>query len=499
MKKLPAEKKKGTAAYRVLTVLLLAAVFAGMLAFNLLTPMASDDFAHYFGMEGEHVTTLPDILRNMKLFRAETNGRVMPHFWVYVFLALPREVFCCINAAVAVLIAILMRRYYADGNAGKNLLLLAGCISALWLFTPAFGEIYLWLTGAVNYSWGLAFDLTFLYPYYAAYVRGSGRETEKIEKHGKSEKKNCRGNEKETEILQGSAANERSRCEKGNCQRDEIETEELQGCAANERGKMIRQSLFCVLAFITGAWSENGGAAVLCAAGLTGLLIWIRGKKFPKKLFTAYLFALAGFAFLMTAPATSGRAGGQMGENIWYLRVLVMKFLPVLAGIYVLLFILAVIVKTERRATEFSIILVIAAGLSLAVFVFAAYIPNRSFMIAVSFLTLADVILLSNVLQTRIGVAAAVIPLAAVILFGCKFPQGAKDIYDLHEMQIRREEIIREAKRTGEADVTLPRFVTQTDYPACPEEELSIDSKDWYNDVVARYYGVASVKAEEEN
>lgn len=453
------ENRKTTGIFRIAIVVLLLVVFALMLTFNLLTPMASDDYAHYFGMEGEHVTTLPEILRNMKLFRTETNGRVFPHFWVYVFLALPGEVFCVINAAVAVLIAFLMMRFYAEGTCWKDLLLLAGSLSAMWLFTPAFGEIYLWKTGSVNYSWGLALDLAFLYPYFRAYTDGKETDT-------------------------------------GMCAENANIKRLRYGCAVNESKNRICHILFCLLAFVTGAWSENGGTAVLCAGGLTGLLIWIKEKKFPGTLFAAYIFALLGFAFLMTAPATSGRTGTDISENIWYLRVLARKFLPVPAGVYALLFVLANIGKTEKKVTVFSAILVVAAGFSLAVFIFAAYIPNRGFMIAVSFLILADVILLSQMLRTRIGICTVVIPVMAILLFFCSFPKGAKDIYYLYEMQRQRESIIGTAMASGEREVTIPRFVTETDYPACPEEELSTDSSDWYNDLVARYYGLLSVTAE---
>ena len=41
----------------------------------------------------------------------------------------------------------------------------------------------------------------------------------------------------------------------------------------------------------------------------------------------------------------------------------------------------------------------------------------------------------------------------------------------------------------------LPAFKTFTGYSACPREELSEDSTDWYNDLVARYYHVSTVTA----
>ena len=58
-------------------LLFLLIIFALMLCFNMLTPMVSDDFAHYYGVEDVHVTTVQGMLHSMGVFRIYANGRVI--------------------------------------------------------------------------------------------------------------------------------------------------------------------------------------------------------------------------------------------------------------------------------------------------------------------------------------------------------------------------------------------------------------------------------------
>ena len=55
--------------------------------------------------------------------------------------------------------------------------------------------------------------------------------------------------------------------------------------------------------------------------------------------------------------------------------------------------------------------------------------------------------------------------------------------------------IIENAKNAQETVAYIPRFVTNTDFTACPEEELSEDGSFWYNNLVANYYGIETVVA----
>ena len=116
-------------------------------------------------------------------------------------------------------------------------------------------------------------------------------------------------------------------------------------------------------------------------------------------------------------------------------------------------------------------------------------------MIAVTFSVLAICCLVHELFDAVYSRVFVLIPAAVIILFLFSFPEGARDIRYLHELQIERETIIEEAVSNQKTVALIPRFVTKTDYPACPEEELSEDSSFWYNNLVAEYYGIEEVRS----
>lgn len=427
---------------RKIFIAVFTAVFAVMLLLNFLSPLAGDDFAHYYGMEGEHVTSVGGIIRNMKIFRNTTNGRVVPHFLVYFFLMFPKPVFNIINAAVSALVAFSAFRYLDEEKNTASLLVLLALPAAIWLFSSAFGEIFLWLSGAVNYSWGLLLDLTFIYPFFCVYT---GRKCALLDE--------------------------------------------------NKKGTLLR-FLFLLLAAVTGAYSENGATATIFTAGILWLLIWKKSRKFPSYMFIACVFAFGGFLFLMLAPATgSTRIGNKIMENIWYCRVLTKQYCTVLLITYAICFVLHFFTVRDRKKEVFSAILVCAGLLSVAVFIFAAYIPPRSFMIIVSFLILAILVLAQDIARTSLRYTLLVPAAALLVAFSLSFFGGIKDIVFLHTQEKERLEIIAQSKTSGVSEVFLPKYTANTMYSVTYDEELSENCEYWYNGLIAKYYGLKSVTA----
>ena len=94
----------------------------------------------------------------MAIHREITNGRVFTHGLVQLLLIHPKGLFNLLNAGNAVLLLLLFARHLEDR---RRLPLLAAAAALLFTFQPAFGEVSLWLTGAVNYSWGVSLFLLF--------------------------------------------------------------------------------------------------------------------------------------------------------------------------------------------------------------------------------------------------------------------------------------------------------------------------------------------------
>ena len=99
--------------------------------------------------------------------------------------------------------------------------------------------------------------------------------------------------------------------------------------------------------------------------------------------------------------------------------------------------------------------------------------------------------LLSNLYQTRIKLVVPVLTVLMFAIFLVRAVPGVKDIYNIYS--ISQERMLIATEQQGR-DVELKAYSADTMYPAVTEEELSKDSGDWYNDLVAKYYGFRSVR-----
>jgi len=94
---------------------------------------------------------------------ADISG-VEHYFFAQLFLLLPKAIFNVINALVTTAIFFIMLSICGFERPGKSLFLLAAAFMLVWYFTPDFGQVFLWLDGACNYSWAILFSLLF-YPF----------------------------------------------------------------------------------------------------------------------------------------------------------------------------------------------------------------------------------------------------------------------------------------------------------------------------------------------
>ena len=108
-----------------------------------------------------------------------------------------------------------------------------------------------------------------------------------------------------------------------------------------------------ILAFVFGTWSENASLVFLFLAVCLFILQWMKTRRFRLFPLLWIAAALAGYVFLMTAPATAGRAGAPSISVIGYnFRVIFDAarndlLWPLL--IWAVLFALAVSCRVERR------------------------------------------------------------------------------------------------------------------------------------------------------
>lgn len=152
---------------------------------NAQTPLLADDYEYAFiytspqeqavsTSDLQPITNLNDILVSQTSHYLKWGGRSVVHFIVQLFMmpSSPGKALFNFCNAVVFVILINLAIFHATGKNpltfhGKNhhLLLKLFFIFGLWFLLPRFGENVLWLTGSINYLWGITLILTFMIPY----------------------------------------------------------------------------------------------------------------------------------------------------------------------------------------------------------------------------------------------------------------------------------------------------------------------------------------------
>ena len=422
---------------RRLFPLLCMLVFLVILGLTALTPMVSDDFAYCFSWaDWTRIRHIGQIIPSMAEHRNVTNGRVIVHGLVQLLLLLPRPVYCVLNALNAVLLCVLIRRLAALSSRKQELMILLFSICGFSCFLPAFGENVLWLDGSLNYFWGLSCSLLFLFPFLTDYLNLP---------HHKS---------------------------------------------------VFFSVMQIFLAFVFGTWSENASLVFLFLAVCLYLLQWIKTRQF--RLFPLFwiVAAVAGYVFLMTAPATAGRAGAPsisvIGYNFRVIFNAARSYLLWPLLIWAVLFALSVSYHVEKRLLIASGFLFVGALLTHLSYTFAAYFVPRHLCATVFLLLLAAVLLLAGLCRADRPVFSGLALACLSVLFLLQFPVGVLDVAISYHKQLLREHQINTALAAGQRSVALENYYPYTAY-AVPFELNPIDPSVGPNINVADYYGLDEV------
>ncbi|MBO5555943.1 MAG: hypothetical protein J5927_02045 [Oscillospiraceae bacterium] len=410
----------------------LALLFLCMFVLTSMSPLAMDDYNYCYNFEDfSRITNPLQIIPSMAAHRVRPNGRVFAHGMVQLFMLMPKGVFNLCNAGNAVLLAVLFARYFPEKKPWELVLLLACGAMIVWNFSPSFGHTFLWLDGALNYSWALTVLLLFLWPYARAWLQLPAKPS------------------------------------------------------------VLRTVLFCLLAFVAGSYSENGSIAMLFAAFCLSALLLLRDRKLPLPLVLGLLLGLLGFYWLMHAPGTTYRGAERtlsiLGEN--YRNVVESTrgyLLPLYLG-YGMLLAAAIHFRADRKRLLLSVVLILAGLGSLACFVFALYFFDRHFCFTVVTAALACLLLLAELGKTKGKLLVSLCTGALSVLFLFNAAAGGMDILVGFTKTLERERVIREAQAAGQSIVVVDEHIGFTNYSV--SFILAEDGRDWPNMWMAKYYG----------
>ena len=151
---------------RAFAYALLALSAVAFFSLNLLTPILRDDYSYAFNfLTKEPIGSFGDIFESLAIHYEKVNGRLPVHFLAHLFLWMGKGAFNAINtAAFAGLTLLVYFHAYGTLREFRPYSCLAVFLG-LWMLTPAFGESFLWVTGASNYLYGILLILLYLVPY----------------------------------------------------------------------------------------------------------------------------------------------------------------------------------------------------------------------------------------------------------------------------------------------------------------------------------------------
>ena len=515
------ENKKFTAA-------VFLCVFLVMLFLAWCTPLAGDDFIYAFNDNSTvKPLNLTDIFRSIRLQRVTTSARFISHFFVEYFIMKGKWIFNIANALVNTCSLYVLFCFFRNEHRRNTILLLFG-VFLLWIFMPVFGEVYLWLDGACNYSWAMAFLLVFIFPYYSEFVRQKGIT------------------------------------------------------------KPFGKALWFLASLIFGAYSENGSAAGIMAAFFLMLFLLVRskrtGRKLPVYLPVGFLLCCSGYLFLVSSPvimdkgsistekilsvfsklfgavssvvsrvgfplffgaaffavlflgfavyvlkrrkhfkllvdilcfiwaaavvffafrAVRGASAPVSGNAakaalasmaLWKALLFAMMSEPMInlisiSMIFLLVFLSAIYYRTDRKKILSSAVFAASGLASAAVFVFAIYRPARSCCYFVLLLVTAILILLSDLSEKFSRPLKRVLAGLLIIAFVFCFAFGLADNISVKRQDIVIQQQILEAASEGKNRIELHPYEYLTKYSALYGIDNIATEYCWLNHYMGMYYG----------
>ncbi len=430
--------------YRKLLIWSFIMLFFLFFTLSFLTPMLADDYSYSFSYaDRSRINSISDIISSLAAHRVDMNGRMAAHFFAHLFLMQPKIVFCLANSLIVLGIFYLIYLTLPGTDDRQKFIVMLMVFFLVWLYTPVFGQVFLWLDGACNYSWAFFFIYAFIFPYCRAY---------------------------------------------------------LFNLSASPFG-LFGKLFFLLLAFLAGSYSEGASFGMLFIAFCFLLCLWHRDRKLPRFLVLALITAALGYLYLMTAPSEwSGRTGSfsmeVIAKNIKRMISAPQETMMPLFALYAVLLTACICFKRRREVIISSVILFLGAWASIALFAVALYFPWRSLLMMAMLLVISCALMLSELCNAGFR---RYLPMAAALagsLFIFQFALGLGDIANVYSQYIQREAAIETAIENGEMQIWLQPYVADTKYSgAYLLADIYEDCWSWPNYDLADYYGINEVYA----
>ena len=425
---------------------------AGMLMFlmNYMTMLTVDDYTYSFSFTDltTRITTPAQVFPSMMAHYKTMNGRLISHGLVQILLLFPPIVFDALNAGMFCLLSYLIYEYiWKLYNERHNSIIFFTILTSLWVFIPVFGQVFLWLDGAVNYLWSLTVLLLYLRP---AIMDWPLRE------------------------------------------------------------KKSFWIIYLPAGFLMGGLSETVSfAAMGMFVILMFYPVLIEHKKIQGWRILPVFTMLPGYVCMVSSPGTHNNKIGTDIRVAVRLMKAINQYASVLKWLLVFWVILAVFIHTAHRPRKYIwhsfVWLVLSTGMNCMHGITKGY-PERSMMGVSVFLIIADGILLSSLMDNETMIAADMYPFLNRLLFNTicalvfmeaviSFLPGTYDVYSTwRQMQKNEEYILSEVEKGNRTIELYPVHVTTKYASIYGLKYVDVNSPDNRPNVpMARYYGAERI------
>ncbi|MBQ7822210.1 MAG: hypothetical protein IJ391_08020 [Clostridia bacterium] len=433
---------------------LVLVITAQMYVLNSQTSLCRDDYSYSYTFAVTEnkfrIENFRQVIESQINHYRVLNGRAVTHTLAQTFLIFDKYVFDIFNTAAFVALLLLISFHASpERRCGSPVMLLAAFIG-LWFFTPAFGDSYLWLTGACNYLWGIFIILLYLIPQSAAYsgVRAPALTT-----------------------------------------------------------RIVLTPLYFILAVIAGATNENTGAALIVMSLLFIVANALKHRRYPFMSTVGLVGNILGFLFMILAPGQSARlesSGGFGNIAVWLERFKnisedFFKYHKLFMLVLVILIVVAIVRKVKLAKLIRPLIFLVGTLASVYSMILSPYFPARVWSGPTVLFTLTLISFASAVLPEQLGrrgqVVVCVICCMLGYVFAQSYEQAYKDITAVKSAVEARIEVIEEHKAQGISKVALENICDNSRFtPYVDFGELNDDPKTWPNTAIAMYFGLDEVR-----
>lgn len=455
-------KNKKTRLFTIAVVMVTLLIGFLFYALNYYTPLFADDYSYSFSFStGERIESISQIIDSQIGHYQNTNGRSVTHSLAQLFLLAGDNVFNIINVLFFLLLLYLIYLHACGSYKNFSLAKLSLIAMLIFLSCPAFGQSFLWITGAANYLYGILIILGVLLPY----------------------------------RLQVNADTSSS----------------------HPLLEIIAAIAFLLLGVIAGWTNENTSVAMIVM--IVGYIVYYRIKSIRIHAWniTGCVGGIIGCILMLSSPGTASRletAGGSGGIISW-LKRLVFHSCDMFINLHLVILLFGVLfvlylhqkrnILKKHTTQEFvrifnecSVTLIYFLGFLASVYsmIVSPQFPDRAwsgpvilFLIAViGFSSLVDM----SDFKVRIGKTIA---LGFIfLLFASTYTNAFFELKSVNAAYCERVSTIETARSYGERSVEIPSICGYSGYSCYSAGgDLKDDSSEWPNTAIAKYYMIDEI------